>query len=363
MLAPRPLSLVAEVSYRCPLRCPYCSNPTSIGDPRRRHELTTADWVRVMHEAGALGVLQVGLTGGEPLVRDDLEEIVAAAAVEGLFTTLVTAGTALSAERVRRLRDAGLEHVQISVQDADGASADAVAGVQAHARKLEAARLVRQLGLPLTVNCVLHRRNLDRVQAIIDLAVRLDADRLELANTQFYGWAVVNQAALVPTSDQLRRAEEAVAAARERLGARPQILYVLSDLFEDLPKACMGGWGRRTLVVAPNGDVLPCHAARDIPGLRFANVTDHALEWIWSASEPFVRFRGIDWMQEPCRTCPLGRQEVDFGGCRCQALRLVGDAAATDPVCRFSPHRERVVAERQAAKDVAFVPRVLRRGP
>ncbi|MDP8970996.1 MAG: pyrroloquinoline quinone biosynthesis protein PqqE [Actinomycetota bacterium] len=355
------MSLVAEVSYRCPLRCPYCSNPTSIGDTRWRRELTTDEWVRVMREAAALGVLQVGLTGGEPLVRGDLEKIVAAAAAEGLYTTLVTAATTLSAERARRLQAAGLDHVQISVQDTDAASADALAGAKAHARKLEAARMVRELGLPLTINAVLHRRNLDRVEAIIDLAAGLGADRLELANTQFYGWAVPNQAALMPTSDQLRRAEEAVARARERLGARPQILYVLSDFFEDLPKPCMGGWGRTTLVVAPNGEVLPCHAASAIPGLEFANVTEHPLEWIWSASDPFTRFRGTDWMQEPCRTCPLGRQEVDFGGCRCQALRLVGDAAATDPVCRFSPHHQRVETERQAAQDVAFVPRVLRR--
>ncbi len=314
-----------------------------------------------MRQAAGLGVLQVGLSGGEPLVRRDLEEIVAAAAAEGLYTTLVTAAVTLSAERARRLRDAGLDHVQISVQDTEAASADAIAGAEHHARKLEAARIVRELDLPLTINVVLHRGNLEHVEAVIDLAVRLDADRLELANTQFYGWAVPNQAALMPTADQLRRAEEAVVRARERLGARPQILFVLSDFFEGLPKPCMGGWGRASLVVAPNGEVLPCHAASDIPGLEFAKVTEHPLGWIWWSSDAFTRFRGTDWMQEPCRTCPLGRQEVDFGGCRCQAFRLVSDAAATDPVCRLSPHHDRVEAERAAVADVPFLPRVLRR--
>jgi PqqA peptide cyclase len=220
---------------------------------------------------------------------------------------------------------------------------------------------VRDLDFPLTINCVLHRQNLDRIEELLDLALDLGAQRLELANTQYYGWAVPNQEALLPSWEQLRRAEEAVQRFRERVGPKVDVLWVLPDLYEDLPKPCMGGWGRTAIVVAPNGDVLPCQAASTIPGLEFANVRDHPLEWIWSESDAFARFRGTDWMQEPCRTCPLGRQEVDFGGCRCQALRLAGDAAATDPVCRFSPHHDRVVSARESARTDELVYRAMKR--
>lgn len=359
MPAPKPLSLVAELSYRCPLHCPYCSNPTNIRSVRPDDELVTEEWTRVLREAGALGVLQLGLTGGEPLVRRDLELIVSAAADAGLYTTLVTAGTMLTPARARRLYESGLDHVQISVQDAETDSADRVAGTRAHERKLAAARVARRLGFPLTLNAVLHRGNIDRVEPMIELASGLGADRLELANAQWYGWAVVNQRALMPTAKQVERAEAAVERARQRDGERLQILFVLADFFEDLPKPCTGGWGRSAMVVTPDGRVMPCHAASDIPGLEFASVRDHSLEEIWSASASFERFRGTDWMQEPCRSCPLDRQQVDFGGCRCQALRLTGDAAATDPVCRFSPHHHRVLAERERGAALPYVYRTM----
>jgi PqqA peptide cyclase len=251
--------------------------------------------------------------------------------------------------------------VQISIQSPDAEENDRIAGNRSYAKKLAAARHARELDFPLTINCVLHRQNLDRIEELLDLTLELGAQRLELANTQYYGWAVPNQAALMPSPDQLRRAEDAVQRFRARVGPKVDVLWVLPDFYGELPKPCMGGWGRVAMVVAPNGDVLPCQAAATIPGLEFANVREHPLEWIWNESDAFARFRGTEWMQEPCRTCPLGRQEEDWGGCRCQALRLAGDAAATDPVCRFSPHHDRVVAAREPARTDEFVYRTMKR--
>jgi pyrroloquinoline quinone biosynthesis protein E len=251
--------------------------------------------------------------------------------------------------------------VQISIQSPDAADNDRIAGNRSFEKKLAAAGLAKELDFPLTINCVLHRQNLDRIEELLELTLELGAQRLELANTQYYGWAVPNQAALMPSREQLERAEAAVARFRERVGPKVAVLWVLPDYFEDLPKPCMGGWGRTAMVVAPNGDVMPCQAASTIPGLEFANVRDHPLEWIWNESDAFARFRGTDWMQDPCRTCPLGRQEEDFGGCRCQALRLTGDAAATDPVCRYSPHHDDVVAAREPAQTDEFVYRTMKR--
>src|SRR5829696_3763861 len=360
MPPPRPYTLVAELSYRCPLHCPYCSNPVDIGAARWRAELETEHWTRVFAEARALGVLQLALTGGEPMLRRDLDELVAAGREAGLYSTLVTAGTTLTRERALELKEAGLDHVQVSIQSPDPAENDRIAGVQSFEKKVAAARAARELGFPLTINCVLHRQNLDRVEEILALAEQLDAQRLELANTQYYGWAVANQGALMPTRAQLERGEAAVQRFRERVGPRITVLWVLPDYYEDLPKPCMGGWGSSAIVVAPNGEALPCQAATTIPGLEFANVREHSLEWIWDESDAFTRFRGTDWMQEPCRSCPLGRQDVDFGGCRCQALRLAGDAAATDPVCRYSPHHDTVAAARDAAQTDEFTYRTTR---
>ena len=361
MPPPRPYTLVAELSYRCPLRCPYCSNPVEIGAERYRAELETEHWARVFREARALGVLQLALTGGEPLVRRDLDELVVAGRAAGLYSTLVTGGTLLTRERAERLKEAGLDHVQVSIQSPDPRENDRIAGNRSFEKKLAAARAARELGFPLTINCVLHRQNLDRVEEILRLAEALDAQRLELANTQYYGWAVLNQQALLPTREQLQRGEEAVQRFRARVGPRITVLWVLPDYYEDLPKPCMAGWARTTLVVAPNGDALPCQAASTIPGLELPNVRDRPLDWIWHEADAFTRFRGTAWMQEPCRSCPLGRQEEDWGGCRCQALRLAGDAAATDPVCRFSPHHGIVVAARESVQRDRFVYRTMRR--
>jgi pyrroloquinoline quinone biosynthesis protein E len=361
MPPPRPYTLVAELSYRCPLHCPYCSNPVDIGGDRYRAELETEHWTRIFGEARALGVLQLALTGGEPMLRRDLDELVAAGREAGLYSTLVTAGTLLTRERAARLKEAGLDHVQVSIQSPDPEENDRIAGNRSFEKKIAAARAARELGFPLTLNCVLHRRNLDRIEEILSLAEELGAQRLELANTQYYGWAVLNQEALMPTREQLERGEEAVHRFRARVGPRTTVLWVLPDYFEDLPKPCMGGWGRSTLVVAPNGEVLPCQAAATIPGLEFPNARDRPLEWIWNESDAFTRFRGTGWMQEPCRSCPLGRQEEDWGGCRCQALRLTGDAAATDPVCTFSPHHGTVVAAREPAGRLELIHRTMRR--
>src|SRR5947208_14814612 len=357
----RPSMLIAELSYRCPLHCPYCSNPLEIGAEKYRLELETEHWTRTFREARALGVLQLALTGGEPMLRRDLVELCAAARDAGLYSSLITAGVHFTRERAEALKSAGLDHVQISIQSPNAEENDRIAGNRSFEKKIAAARLARELDFPLTINCVLHRQNLDRIEQMLDLTLDLDAQRLELANTQYYGWAVVNQAALMPTWNQLQRGEEAVRRFRERVGPKVQVLWVLPDFYEDLPKPCMGGWGRTAMVVAPNGEVLPCQAASTIPGLEFANVREHPLEWIWNESDAFTRFRGTGWMQEPCRTCPLGRQEVDFGGCRCQALRLTGDPAATDPVCRFSAHHDRVVSARESAQTDELVYRTMKR--
>jgi pyrroloquinoline quinone biosynthesis protein E len=296
------------------------------------------------------------------MLRGDLSELCDAARDAGLYSSLITAGTLFTRERAGELKAAGLDHVQISIQSPDPEDNDRIAGNRSFEKKVAAARHATELGFPLTINCVLHRQNLDRIEELLELTLELGAQRLELANTQYYGWAIPNQDALMPTWEQLRRGEEAVARFRERVGPKVGVLWVLPDFFEELPKPCMGGWGTTAMVVAPNGDVLPCQAAATIPGLEFANVRERPLEWIWNESDAFARFRGTDWMQEPCRTCPLGRQEEDFGGCRCQALRLTGDAAATDPVCRYSPHHDRVVAAREPPRAGEFVPRALVRG-
>lgn len=343
-----PLLLVAELSYACPLRCPYCSNPTSIVGNRRSEELDTADWSRVFGEASRLGVLQLALTGGEPLLRRDLEELCEASRAAGLYSTLVTSAIPGLADRVEALRDAGLDHVQISIQHADAKRSDVIAGARSFEQKLAAAEVVRELRMPLTINVVLHRDNLDDVEQLIELAAELGARRLELANTQYHGWAARNQAALLPTREQVERGEQLVQAARERHGSRMEILWVLPDVFEELPKPCMGGWGSDAIIVEPTGRVLPCQSAASLPGLPRETVRSASLESIWFDSELFNRFRGTGWMQEPCRSCPLQRQHVDHGGCRCQAFALTGDAAATDPVCHLSPHHGELEARRDA---------------
>ncbi|WP_395107676.1 pyrroloquinoline quinone biosynthesis protein PqqE [Actinomadura sp. SCN-SB] len=328
----RPFGLLAELTYDCPLRCSYCSNPLDLG--AYRDELATGEWRRVLAEARDLGVLHLHLSGGEPLRRRDLVDLVREARDLGLYTNLITSALGLSLRRAEELRAAGLDHVQISVQADRPEPSDRLAGLPSFHRKLAAARLVKKLGWPLTLNVVLHRHNIDRIDRVLDLAEELGADRIELANTQYYGWAWRNRDALLPSASQLERAETVVRAARRRLKGRMEVIYVLPDYYTRYPKPCMGGWGRRQLTVIPNGDVLPCPAAHTLP-LPRANVREHGLAWIWERSPMFRRFRGTDWMPEPCRSCD--RRELDFGGCRCQAYQLTGDASRTDPACHLSP--------------------------
>jgi PqqA peptide cyclase len=341
----RPYTLVAELTYRCPLRCLYCSNPVQVAAAGR--ELDTATWCRVLREADGLGVLEVNLTGGEPALRDDLEEIVQEARRLELYTNLITSGIPLPRERLAELCRRGLDAVQISFQDVDLAAAERIAGRDAWQAKLDVARVTRELGRPLTVNVVLHRENLPRVPEIVALAERLGADRLELANTQYLGWALINRAALLPTRAALEQARQAAALARDRLRGKMEVLFVLPDYHADFPRTCMNGWGQRYLVVTPDGTALPCQAAHTIGSLRFENVRDRPLADLWHHSQGFQAFRGEAWMSPTCRSCD--RRSLDLGGCRCQAFQLTGDAAATDPVCSRSPDHALVEEARRLA--------------
>lgn len=330
----RPYGMLAELTYECPLHCPYCSNPLNLAD--YRDELTTEDWQRVLRQARELGVLQLHLSGGEPLQRRDLEEIVSTARDLGLYTNLITSALALTPRRAQQLKDAGLDHVQISIQADEPDLSDRIAGTPSYERKLAAARTVKELDWPLTMNVVLHRHNIDRIGGILELAEEVEADQIELANTQYHGWALQNREALLPSREQLEEAETVVRAARQRLKGKMEIIYVIPDYYSKYPKPCMGGWGAQQLTVTPNGNVLPCPAAH-ILDLPRADVREHSLAWIWDESTIFNRFRGTEWMPEPCQSCD--RREIDFGGCRCQAFQLTGDASRTDPVCHLSPDR------------------------
>lgn len=344
MAAPRPYNLVAELTYRCPLRCTYCSNPL---DYRAvRDGLDGEAWSRAFREASALGAVHVGLTGGEPTLHPDLPRIVSGARDAGLYVHLVTAGTTLDAPALAELRDRGLRSVQLSVQDARADASDRVAGAPSFERKLAFAEQVRRLDLPLTLNVVLHRDNLGRVGEIIELGRRLGAERIELANVQYHGWALRNRAALLPSREQLEEAARVVERERARPDGPREILFVLPDYFADRPKPCMGGWGRRILVVAPDGRVLPCHGAAELP-LSFWRYPEHPLEACWRDAPGMRAYRGEDWMRPPCRGCP--ERTRDFGGCRCQAFALTGDAAATDPACALSPRHGIVLAARTEA--------------
>lgn len=345
-----PMGLLAELTHRCPLACPYCSNPLTLEQAAR--EMDTQTWRRVLGEAAKLGVLQVHFSGGEPLIRNDLENLVQCAAENGLYTNLITSGMTMTPVRAAALAHAGLDHAQLSLQDTDAAGADRFAGSKnTLARKTAAAAMLRAADLPLTINAVMHRGNLAHLQAMIDLAVSLDAGRLEVAHVQYYGWGLRNRAALMPTREQIDRATEIVQAARDQLSGRLVIDYVVPDYYAIRPKACMGGWGQRFLNVDPAGRVLPCHAATTIPELAFDTVAEKSLADIWANSEAFKRFRGTQWMPEPCQSCE--RREMDWGGCRCQALALTGDAAATDPACALSPHHAMML---QAAVQEATAP-------
>lgn len=349
VVQPRPYGLLAEFTHACPLHCPYCSNPLELA--RRSEELPGEVWERVMAEAAELGVLQVGCSGGEPLLYKDLDRVIESIRREGMYSNLITSGVGLDAARARRLRESGLDAVQISFQSDEAGLSDAIAGTRAHELKLDACAAVRQAGLPLGLNVVLHRGNIDRLPEILEMAAELDAMRIELAHVQFAGWAWKNRIALLPSRAQVAQAAEVADQAVAKNGGRLQVIYVMPDWHGNRPKPCLHGWGQRGITINPRGDVLPCQAAEAIPGMIFENIRDRSLASIWYQSDAFNRFRGTDWMPEPCRSCP--EKLRDFGGCRCQAALWTGDPAQTDPVCEFSPHRARVDALLDAAESEA----------
>jgi pyrroloquinoline quinone biosynthesis protein E len=328
-----PLALIAEVTHRCPLHCVYCSNPLELAGTKE--ELSTAEWTNVFQQCGELGMLHAHFTGGEPLARPDLTELIAAARAAGLYTNLITSGLGLNEQRLQALVDAGLDHIQISFQDSREEAANWIAGAKAHAHKIALSRAIRGHKIAFTVNLVVHRQNLDHLEEMIEFIEQLHPERVEIAHAQYYGWALANRAALMPTHAQLKKAVAIVAEAENRLAGRIRIDSVVPDYYAKYPKACMGGWGRRLMLINPAGKVLPCHAAEVLPGLTFENVREKTLAWIWQDSSSFQRFRGEDWMPEPCRSCD--RRGEDFGGCRCQAFLLAGDALVTDPACSLAP--------------------------
>ena len=335
-----PLALIAEVTHRCPLHCVYCSNPMRLEGAHS--ELSTAEWIAVFHQAGKLGMLHAHFTGGEPLARTDLGELIGAARASGLYTNLITSAIGLQENRLQQLVDAGLDHIQVSFQDSREPAANWIAGTRAHAHKVEISHAIRKHKIAFTVNLVVHRQNLDHLEEMIAFVEQLNPERVEIAHAQYYGWALANRAALLPTREQLDRAVTIVADAERRLAGRMRIDSVVPDYYAKYPKACMGGWGQKSVLINPSGKVLPCHAAEVLPGMSFENVRDKSLAWIWQESASFQRFRGEAWMPEPCRSCE--RRVQDFGGCRCQALLLAGDANATDPACSLAPAHEIVEA-------------------
>ena len=356
----QPLWLLAELTYRCPLHCVFCYNPVQL--KQASSELTTAEWVEVMRQARQLGAAQLGFSGGEPLVRDDLEELVQEAHRLGYYTNLITSGVGLTPARAQRLKDAGLDHVQLSFQDSTRELNDFLSHTKTFELKKKVAQTIKAHDWPMVMNCVLHRHNLPHVGQIIEMALDLGAEYLELANVQYYGWAWVNRDHLMPTRAQLQEAEAVVQGWRERIGKQCRLLFVVPDYFEERPKACMNGWGSVFLSIAPDGLAMPCHNARDLPGLSLPHVGEHSIADIWQRSQAFNAYRGQDWMQEPCRSCD--ERYKDFGGCRCQAFMVTGDAAATDPVCSKSPQHEKIVEfVRRAPERRQSIPIVHRSDP
>src|SRR5215472_10767627 len=352
-----PRWFLAELTYRCPLHCVFCYNPLDYAS--HAGELTTAEWLRVLREARALGAVQLGLSGGEPLVRDDLEALIAEARGLGYYSNLITSGVGLNEQRIAAFKQAGLDHIQLSFQDSTRELNDFLSSTRTFELKSRVAKLIKQHDYPMVLNVVLHRLNVDHVGQILEMAESMGAEYVELANTQYYGWAHLNRDRLLPTREQLARAEEVTNRFRQKIGGRMRIFFVVPDYFENRPKACMNGWGSVFLTVAPDGTALPCHAARMLPGLAFPNVREASLESIWYDTEGFNRYRGERWMKEPCRSCP--ERAKDFGGCRCQAYLLTGDPATADPVCDLSPHHQvvtdAVLAARSApaeAKPILF---------
>jgi pyrroloquinoline quinone biosynthesis protein E len=343
-----PLWLLAELTYRCPLHCVYCSNPVDYA--KYGAELATEDWLRVLREGRSLGATQLGFSGGEPLVRDDLEVLVAEARRLGYYSNLITSGVGLNERRIAALKDGGLDHIQVSFQDSTREINDFLSSTRTFELKRRVAKLVKQYDFPMVLNVVLHRLNIDHVQELLEMALELEAEYVELANTQYYGWAYLNRDQLLPSREQLERAEEVVNRFRERVGNAMKIYFVVPDYHERRPKACMNGWGAVFLCLTADGLALPCHEARMLPGLEFPNVRDRDLRWIWYDSPAFNRYRGDEWMKEPCRSCP--EKVKDYGGCRCQAYMLTGDPANADPVCDKSPHHALVTQAVERAEQV-----------
>lgn len=342
---PQPLWLLAELTYACPLQCPYCSNPLDFA--RHKDELSTEDWLRVFREARAMGATQLGFSGGEPLLRRDLEVLISEARQLGYYTNLITSGVGMDEKRIAALKAAQLDHIQLSFQASSEDLNDQLAGTKVFQHKLAMARAVKAHGYPMVLCFVIHRYNIDQLAQILELAVELRADYVELATTQYYGWAWHNRNFLLPTREQLARAETLAQQYQARLKGKMKIYYVMPDYYQNRPKACMNGWGSIFLTIAPDGTALACHAARQLPGLTLPNVRDHSIEWIWHESPDFNLFRGQGWMKEPCRSCP--ERFKDFGGCRCQAYLLTGDPRNTDPVCSLSPHHPLVTGAIAAA--------------
>ncbi|MEE9160591.1 MAG: pyrroloquinoline quinone biosynthesis protein PqqE [Gammaproteobacteria bacterium] len=333
-----PLWLLAELTYRCPLQCPYCSNPLEIA--KYQDEISTEDWVRVMQQARKMGATQMGFSGGEPLVRQDLEELIQEARHLGYYTNLITSGVGMDEARVKRFKDAGLDHIQISFQASNEELNNFLGGTKSFQHKYEMARIVKKYDYPMVLNIVIHRKNIDQMRDILDMTVELNADYVELASTQYYGWSRINVDHLLPTREQLAKAEKIAMEYQEKLKGKSKIIYVIPDYFENRPKPCMNGWGAIFLTIAPDGTALPCHEAGQLP-IEFPNVKDYSIEELWNNSPGFNHFRGFDWMKEPCRSCP--EKEKDFGGCRCQAFMMTGDAANADPVCDKSPHHQELL--------------------
>ncbi|WP_347257540.1 pyrroloquinoline quinone biosynthesis protein PqqE [Methylocaldum sp.] len=355
-----PRWLLAELTYTCPLQCPYCSNPVDFA--RHKDELDTEDWLRVFSEAREMGAVQLGLSGGEPLVRQDLPILVRHARELGYYVNLITSGYKLDEDRIAELKNAGLDHIQVSIQAPEKTLNNYLAGTESFEQKKEVARLVKKHGYPMVLCVVIHRQNIHLMREILEMAVELEADYLELANTQYYGWAHLNRDQLLPTREQFQEAEAIAQDYKEKLKGKMKIYYVVPDYYEDRPKACMNGWGTTFLTIAPDGLALPCHEARSLPGLDCPNVRDMSVRDIWLHSDAFNKFRGYDWMKEPCRSCP--EKTRDFGGCRCQAYLFTGDMTAADPVCGKSPHRhavfEAIASARSAAETGETKPMVFR---
>ena len=337
----KPFWLLAELTYRCPLQCPYCSNPVEIA--KYNDELSTEDWIRVLREGRKMGATQLGFSGGEPLLRRDLEELIGEARELGYYTNLITSGVGMNEKRISAFKQAGLDHIQVSFQASNEELNDYLGASKTFQHKLEMAKLVKQYEYPMVLNIVIHRQNIEQIREILEMTIELEADYVELASTQYYGWSRINLDNLLPTREQLEQAEKVVVEYQAKMQDKMKIIYVIPDYFETRPKPCMNGWGSIFLTIAPDGTALPCHAAAQLPGLDAPNVKDQSIEWIWNESSAFNKFRGLEWMQEPCRSCP--EKEKDKGGCRCQAYMLTGDARNADPVCDKSPHHQQLIED------------------